>query len=65
MAGFGIAFNRIVVRRLVARPAISLIMVTIGLGAMMRGTATLVFAGTPGRLAAGRGRAASPANPAK
>ncbi len=50
MALFGIAFNRIVVRRLVARPAISLIMVTIGLGAMMRGAATLVFAGTPGGL---------------
>lgn len=50
MAAFGIAFNRIVVRRLAARPAISLIMVTIGLGAMMRGTATLVFAGIPGGL---------------
>jgi branched-chain amino acid transport system permease protein len=50
MAGFGIAFNAVVVRRLTARPAISLIMVTIGLGAMMRGTATLVFAGTSGGL---------------
>ncbi len=47
MAAFGIAFNAIVVRRLVSRPVISLIMVTIGLGAMMRGTATLIFAGTP------------------
>jgi len=50
MAAFGVAFNRIVVRRLAARPAISLIMVTIGLGAMMRGTATLVFADVPGGL---------------
>ena len=50
MAVFGIAFNAIVVRRLVSRPVISLIMVTIGLGAMMRGTATLVFAGTPSGL---------------
>jgi branched-chain amino acid transport system permease protein len=50
MAVFGVAFNAIVVRRLLARPAISLIMVTIGLGAMMRGTGTLVFAGIPGGL---------------
>jgi branched-chain amino acid transport system permease protein len=50
MAVFGVAFNAIVVRRLVSRPVISLIMVTIGLGAMMRGTATLVFAGTPSGL---------------
>ena len=50
MAMFGVAFNAIVVRRLVSRPLISLIMVTIGLGAMMRGTSTLVFAGIPGRL---------------
>src|SRR6266852_9822773 len=41
MAMFGVAFDAIVVRRLVSRPAISLIMVTIGLGAMMRGCATL------------------------
>jgi branched-chain amino acid transport system permease protein len=47
MAAFGIAFNAIVVQRLLTRPAISLIMVTIGLGAMMRGSATLVFAGLP------------------
>src|SRR5260221_13473147 len=50
MAMFGVAFDAIVVRRLVARPVISLIMVTIGLGAMMRGTGTLVFAGIPGGL---------------
>ena len=47
MAAFGVAFNRVVAQRLLARPAISLIMVTIGLGAMMRGAATLVFAGLP------------------
>jgi branched-chain amino acid transport system permease protein len=50
MAGFGVAFNAIVVRRLVTRPVISLIMVTIGVGAMMRGSATLIFAGTPSGL---------------
>jgi branched-chain amino acid transport system permease protein len=50
MAAFGIAFNAIVVQRLVTRPVISLIMVTIGLGTMMRGVATLVFAGSPAEL---------------
>jgi branched-chain amino acid transport system permease protein len=50
MAAFGVLFNAIVVRHLLTRPAISLIMVTIGLGAMMRGISTLVFAGIPGGL---------------
>src|SRR5258707_12776137 len=36
MAMFGLAFDAIVVRRLASRPAISLIMVTLGLGTMMR-----------------------------
>src|SRR5215468_4474678 len=47
MAAFGLAFNAAVVRRLVTRPAITLIMVTLGLGALMRGAAALVFAGVP------------------
>jgi branched-chain amino acid transport system permease protein len=47
MAAFGIAFNGIVIGRLTSHPVISLIMVTIGLGAMMRGAAALVFSGTP------------------
>jgi len=47
MAVFGIAFNGIVVNRLTSHPVISLIMVTIGLGAMMRGTSALVFTGIP------------------
>jgi branched-chain amino acid transport system permease protein len=47
MGAFGIAFNGIVVGRLTSHPVISLIMVTIGLGAMMRGTAALVFTGIP------------------
>jgi len=50
MAVFGFAFNELVVRRLLTRPVISLIMVTIGLGAMMRGTGKLIFAGIPGGL---------------
>ena len=50
MAMFGVAFNAIVVRRLLTRPVISLIMVTIGLGAMMRGTSTMIFTGIPSGL---------------
>ena len=48
MAMFGIGFNGVVVGRLAGHPVISLIMVTIGLGALMRGTAALVFRGAPG-----------------
>jgi branched-chain amino acid transport system permease protein len=51
MAAFGLAFNAAVVRRLVTRPAITLIMVTLGLGALMRGGATLAFAGIPTAIA--------------
>lgn len=40
-------FNRVVLRRLRGRPLISLIMVTLGLGALMRGAAALSFAGIP------------------
>jgi branched-chain amino acid transport system permease protein len=47
MAVFGVAFNCIVVGRLTSHIVISLIMVTIGLGAMMRGTSALVFTGIP------------------
>jgi len=47
MAGFGAAFNAVVVLPLAARPVVSLIMVTIGLGAVMRGIAALCFAGVP------------------
>jgi len=43
-----VVFNRLVLRRLVGQPLISLIMVTIGLGTVMRGSASLVFAGIPG-----------------
>ena len=47
MAALGIAFNAIVVRRPTMRPVIASIMVTIGLGAMMRGVAALAFTGMP------------------
>jgi branched-chain amino acid transport system permease protein len=47
MAGFGLVFNMAIVRRLAAGPVISLIMVTLGLGALMRGLSTLLFRGVP------------------
>src|SRR6267143_1682367 len=47
MAGLGVAFNRVVLRRLVGQPVISVIMVTIGLGALVRGAAALAFGGVP------------------
>ena len=47
MAALAVAFNATVVRRLIGQPLISLIMVTIGLGTLMRGAAALVFAGVP------------------
>jgi branched-chain amino acid transport system permease protein len=50
MVALAVAFNRGVVRPLVARPLISLLMVTIGLGILMRGAMTLVFAGVPSRI---------------
>jgi branched-chain amino acid transport system permease protein len=50
MVALAVLFNRIVLRRLVGRPLISLIMVTIGLGAFIRGAAALAFAGIPSRL---------------
>src|SRR5262249_57792411 len=49
-AGFAVPWNRLILARLVGQPLISLIMVTIGLGMVMRGAAALVFAGVPGRI---------------
>src|SRR6516225_8960557 len=43
MALLGLAFNAIVLSRLVMRPVVALIMVTLGLGALMRGVAALCF----------------------
>jgi branched-chain amino acid transport system permease protein len=50
MVAFAVAFNRWMVRPLVARPLISLLMVTIGLGILIRGGATLIFAGVPSQI---------------
>ncbi len=51
MVAVAMAFNRVVLRRLFSRSLLSLIMVTIGLGIFMRGSAALVFAGVPGGIA--------------
>jgi branched-chain amino acid transport system permease protein len=49
--GAALGFNRLVLRRLVGRPLISVIMVTLGLGMVMRGATPLVLAGIPGAIA--------------
>ena len=51
LVAVALAFNRIVLRRLFGRSLLSLIMVTIGLGMFMRGSAALIFAGIPGTIA--------------
>jgi branched-chain amino acid transport system permease protein len=51
MIAFAVLFNRLVLRRLVGRPVVSLIMVTLGLGALMRGGAAIAFRGVPGGVA--------------
>jgi branched-chain amino acid transport system permease protein len=50
MAAVGVVFNRLVLRRLVGQPLISVIMVTLGLGALVRGATRLVFADVSGRI---------------
>jgi branched-chain amino acid transport system permease protein len=47
MVAFALAFNRLVLRRLVGQPLIGVIMVTLGLGALMRGVAPFLFGGFP------------------
>ena len=48
--GLAIAFNRLVLYHLVGRPLVSVIMVTLGLGAVLRGATPLVFGGIPGAI---------------
>ena len=45
-----LGLSRLVLRRLVGRPMISVIMVTLGLGMLMRGAAPLAFGGIPGAI---------------
>ena len=51
MVALAVAFNRVVLRPLVGHPTISLIMVTIGFGALLRAAAAMLFAGVPGAIA--------------
>ena len=50
MVAFALGFNRAVLRRLIGQPLIGVIMVTLGLGALMRGAAPFLFAHAPARL---------------
>jgi branched-chain amino acid transport system permease protein len=50
MGALGLAFNRVVLRPMMGRPVIALIMVTLGLGALLRAVATLALTGVPRRL---------------
>jgi branched-chain amino acid transport system permease protein len=50
MVGLAMGFNRLVLRRLVGRPVITLIMVTIGLGILLRALVVFVFTGIPGSI---------------
>ena len=50
MAAIGAGFNRLVLRHLLGRPLIASIMVTLGLGALIRGTVPLVLGAVPGSI---------------
>src|SRR6185295_5448404 len=50
MAAIGVGFNRLVLRHLLGRPLIASIMVTLGLGALIRGTVPLVLGAIPGSI---------------
>jgi branched-chain amino acid transport system permease protein len=50
MIALAFAFNGLVLRRMTAPPVIASIMITLALGAIMRGSAAIVFAGVPNRV---------------
>ena len=50
MFAISLALNRVVLRPLLGRPVIALIMVTLGLGALVRGGAAIVFRDVPRRI---------------
>ena len=50
MVAFAVGFNRFILRQLVGRPLIALIMVTIGLGVVLRASAMLLLTGIPGAI---------------
>jgi branched-chain amino acid transport system permease protein len=45
-----VLFNRLVLQHLVGKPLISLLMVTLGVGALIRGLVQLAFSGVPSRI---------------
>jgi branched-chain amino acid transport system permease protein len=47
MIALAFAFNRLVLRRMTAPPMIASIMITLALGAVMRGVGSVIFAGVP------------------
>jgi branched-chain amino acid transport system permease protein len=47
MVALAFAFNRLVLRRMTAPPMIASIMITLALGAVMRGVGAVIFAGVP------------------
>lgn len=47
MIGLALAFNGLVLQRLVGRPLIALVMVTLGLSALLRGAIAIAFGDTP------------------
>jgi len=51
MVGMAVVFNWAVLRRLSGQPLISFIMVTLGLGILIRGASAIVFAGIPADIA--------------
>jgi branched-chain amino acid transport system permease protein len=51
MVVVALTFNRVVLRPLVGRPLISLIMVTLGLGVLLRGAVMMTLGGVPRRIA--------------
>ena len=47
MIALALAFNRLVLRRMTAPPVIASIMITLALGAILRGVGAVIFAGVP------------------
>ena len=50
MIGLACVFGHLVLRRLTDRPLAAMIMITLGLGALMRGVAALAFQRVPGAI---------------
>jgi branched-chain amino acid transport system permease protein len=51
MVALALVFERVVLRRLAGRPVIAMLMVTLGLGTLLRGAAAVLFRGVPGAIA--------------